>query len=218
MDPETAVTFTRGHFNKVVFAVYLLTVSSCVTQFTLFFFNFTENFMSIATPQVATVFQVQSIRCIGGRPYFVLSITALSRSTGGTHFQVVSKGTCKLWIMKLNSLTTHSVELGRKWNREQGIGVRCTIRLLTISIVSGCIVIWSLLGIAYEAMAWTGEMIQRQPTCWQKMAMQLLYASISNWTAHKAYWETSVSAVKKCCCYQKCCGGMGCAVVQQSCS
>ena len=33
-------------------------------------------------------------------------------------------------------------------------------------------------------------------------------------TAHN---ETSVDVVKKHCCHQKCCGGMGCAVVQQAC-
>ena len=42
--------------------------------------------------QVITASQVQSIGC-RWQAIFVLPITALSRSTRGTHFQVMSKGT-----------------------------------------------------------------------------------------------------------------------------
>ena len=59
-------------------------------------------------------------------------------------------------------------------------------------------------------------MIQRLPLAGEKMAMLLLYASISKLyrrTTYKAYLEISVGVVKKCHSHQKCCGGTACAPV-----
>ena len=53
--------------------------------------------------QVTTASQVQSIGCIGVRLFRPAHNRALSRSTRGTHFQVMSKGN------KRNPLTTHAV-------------------------------------------------------------------------------------------------------------
>ena len=55
--------------------------------------------------QVITASQVQSI---GGRPFRPAHNRAISKSTRGTHFQVMSKGT---HLTMKNPLTTHSVEV-----------------------------------------------------------------------------------------------------------
>ena len=83
----------------------------------------------VTVVQVVTASQVQSI----GRPFHpaisscLQQIKPLSRSTRDTHFQVHGHNYLNLLTTQCGNLAG----LGPKWNREQRIGVQCTIQLLT---------------------------------------------------------------------------------------
>ena len=70
--------------------------------------------MSITAPEVekngdwSALHPKFKVSGVGGRPFRPAHNRAISRSTRGTHFQVMSKGTN---LTKGNPLTTHSVEV-----------------------------------------------------------------------------------------------------------
>ena len=62
-------------------------------------------------------------------------------------------------------------------------------------------------------------MIQREPTCWVEDGHATLYLNcIENTNTTHMLLRDSSWCCKESRCYEKCCRGMGCAVVQQACS